>query len=313
MKRILINSSKYSLSAFYTFYLAQCIEDEVEITLCLEEKAFEFLQYFQTKINLVKKKEMDQVWSSLWDEAIDFDRSESFLLKSMLKRIPSRVSCFQEKKSFFASSNMDYSPLVSEVDNQRAWFAQFNLKEIETLSLKDQSSRGGGSSDQVFLVLPRGGRPPFWSPRNFARLAKKLHQKKSELQIFLLYQEDDQKLLEEFYLEYPDFLKQKGEEFILSDSSLFSQFSERSFVVGSRTIYTQAFSLLGSQCIEVNNPLRENSLLRWPSLSKDSFYFSPPVICGEDKKCLEDTCLYFNCMGKIEVNQILEKIIRESK
>ena len=60
----------------------------------------------------------------------------------------------------------------------------------------------------------------------------------------------------------------------------------------------------------IYSPIKAQSALRWGPVGDGTIeVVSPNVVCGETLKCAKEQCPYYECMAKIEVDNLLEKVI----
>ena len=80
--------------------------------------------------------------------------------------------------------------------------------------------------------------------------------------------------------------------------------------VGPSTGTTHIAAVVGVPVVGLYSPIKMQSALRWGPLSKNSDntkILVPDVICGEVRKCAERACPYYECMGKIEVEDVVKQ------
>ena len=171
----------------------------------------------------------------------------------------------------------------------------------------------------IFIHPGMTGHTLNWSSRNYGRLVLKLEQRFPDKFLFVIsHTPSDHLYLQGMkdILDKPEnaFLKNRIYYFngiknglrqymgVLSGASLF---------VGPSTGTTHIASVLGVPVVGLYSPIKVQSALRWGPISKSpekTKILVPDVICGEVKKCAERECPYFECMGKIEV----EDVVREA-
>ena len=91
-----------------------------------------------------------------------------------------------------------------------------------------------------------------------------------------------------------------------------SVLSQAALFVGPSTGTTHIASVLGVPVVGLYSPIKIQSALRWGPISKNpdrTKILVPDVICGEIKKCAERACPYYECMGKIEVEDVVKQAI----
>ncbi len=80
--------------------------------------------------------------------------------------------------------------------------------------------------------------------------------------------------------------------------------------LGPSTGPSHLANFLGVSGIFIYSPIKTQSSRRWGPLfkGKQTNVFVPDVICGEDSKCAGTLCPYYECMPKIEVEEVFQKI-----
>jgi ADP-heptose:LPS heptosyltransferase len=82
--------------------------------------------------------------------------------------------------------------------------------------------------------------------------------------------------------------------------------------VGPSTGPTHIAAVLGVPTVTLFSPIKVQSSLRWGPLSKNQDKIKvlvPDVICGEVNNCALKACPYYECMGKIEVEDVVNQAI----
>ena len=66
---------------------------------------------------------------------------------------------------------------------------------------------------------------------------------------------------------------------------------------------------LGIDLMTVYSPIRTQSAYRWRPVNAGGSQqiITPDVVCGEDRFCAGQSCPYYECMGKIEVKDVLDQ------
>jgi len=81
--------------------------------------------------------------------------------------------------------------------------------------------------------------------------------------------------------------------------------------IGPSTGPTHLANDLGVKSVGIYSPIKVQSASRWGPINRDkkmTRIVSPDVICGEQFECAGDICPYFECMGKIEVEDIFAQV-----
>lgn len=240
----------------------------------------------------------------------------------------------RQKRSMVAMHEMEYnlnllSPMGINYNYQdkRIYSPEINLTkdEIESnnkLFEADLAKNGMDFKDRTMIFIHPGmtGHTLNWSSRNYGRLVLRLEQKFPEKFLFVLSHTP----ADNFFLHgVKEILAKKENEFLSKRIYLFngvklglrhymSVLSKASLFVGPSTGTTHIASVLGVPVVTLYSPIKVQSALRWGPLPKSPEKMKvlvPDVICGETKKCAERECPYYECMGKIEVDDVLKQAI----
>jgi heptosyltransferase-3 len=172
----------------------------------------------------------------------------------------------------------------------------------------------------IFIHPGMTGHTLNWSPRNYGRLVHKFEQKFPEQFLFVIsYTPSDNVYLQGI----KEILDKKENEYLQKRVFYFngikhglrqymSVLSQASLFVGPSTGTTHIAAVLGVPVVGLYSPIKIQSVLRWGPLSKNpdkTRLLVPDVICGEIKKCAERACPYYECMGKIEVDDVVKQAI----
>lgn len=90
-----------------------------------------------------------------------------------------------------------------------------------------------------------------------------------------------------------------------------SVLSHASLFIGPSTGTTHIANILGVRTIALFSPIKVQSSLRWGPFYRDSKKLKimvPDVVCGESFTCAGQSCPYYECMSKIEVEDVLKNI-----
>lgn len=194
--------------------------------------------------------------------------------------------------------------------------------EMNYNSFKKDLIKEGIETERKMIFIHPGmtGHTLNWSSRNYARLVLKLEQKFPGKYLFVISHTPSdfvflQGLKEIFSKSENAFLKDRiyyfnGQKMglrhymcILSRASLF---------VGPSTGTTHIAAVLGVPVVSIYSPIKVQSSLRWGPLAKNKDKVKilvPDVICGEVIKCSFRECPYYECMGKIEVEDVVKQAL----
>jgi heptosyltransferase-3 len=210
---------------------------------------------------------------------------------------------YQDKQKFSPEINLT----SEEVSNA---MERFNLDLMDA----------GITAEKKMIFIHPGmtGHTLNWSSRNYGRLVLKLEQKFPGKFLFVVSHTPSDQL----YLQgMKEILDQKQYEFLKDRIYYFNGIknglrqymcvlSQASLFVGPSTGTTHIASVLGVPVVGLYSPIKVQSALRWGPVSKNpdkTKILVPDVICGEIKKCAERACPYYECMGKIEVEDVVKQ------
>lgn len=198
---------------------------------------------------------------------------------------------------------------VLEEDKKSAMDA-FN-SELE----KEEKER----AEKIIVIHPgMTGHTLNWSSRNYARLISRIEREKPGVFTFVIsYTPSDEKFLiglrEQLTREDYQFLEKKvyffnGLKRGLTDYIAF--LSQVELFIGPSTGTTHIANTLGIKMIGLYSPIKVQSALRWGPFHRNSKtkVIVPDVVCGEQFECAGRSCPYYECMQKIEVEDIYNAV-----
>ena len=81
--------------------------------------------------------------------------------------------------------------------------------------------------------------------------------------------------------------------------------------IGPSTGPTHIANDLGVKMVGIYSPIKVQSAGRWGPINRDknkTRVVVPDAVCGEKFECAGDICPYYECMGKIEVEDIFNEV-----
>lgn len=223
--------------------------------------------------------------------------------------------------NLLAPLGIDYSYKDKTHYSPEIYLSQDEL-ELNLNSFKKTLRKEGIEPDRKMIFIHPGmtGHTLNWSSRNFARLILKFEIKFPNKFLFIIsYTPSDNVYLQTM----KEILGKKENEFLKDRIYYFngqreglrhymSILSNASVFVGPSTGTTHIAAVLGVPVVTIYSPIKIQSSLRWGPLAKNKDKVKiliPDVICGEVKKCALRDCPYYECMGKIEVEDVLKQAI----
>jgi len=239
----------------------------------------------------------------------------------------------RQKRSMVTMHEMEYnlnllSPLGIEYSykDKTHYSPEIHLTqdevELSFNAFKKELKKEGIDADRKMIFIHPGmtGHTLNWSSRNFARLILKFELKFPNKFLFVISHTPSDNL----YLQGMKEILNKEENEFLKDRIYFfngqkeglrhymSILSRASIFVGPSTGTTHIAAVLGVPVVTIYSPIKVQSSLRWGPLAKNKENVKiliPDVICGEVKKCALRDCPYYECMGKIEVEDVLKQAV----
>ena len=235
----------------------------------------------------------------------------------------------RQKRSMVTMHEMEYnlnllSPLAIDYNykDKEHYSPEIHLSQDELdlnfNSFKKDLQKEGIETDRKMIFIHPGmtGHTLNWSSRNYARLVLKFEQKFPNKYLFVISHTPSDFI---FLQGLKEILNRKENSFLKKQIYYFngqkeglrhymSVLSNASVFVGPSTGTTHIAAVLGVPVVSIYSPIKIQSSLRWGPLAKNKDKLKvlvPDVICGETKKCALRDCPYFECMGKIEVEDVL--------
>lgn len=190
---------------------------------------------------------------------------------------------------------------------------QVALQELK-LFLKD---KGKEWAEVVFIHPGMTGHTLNWSSRNYGRFILQFEKEHPGRFLYLVsFTPSDEKYLEgirdELAKEEYQEMKNRICFFDGARKGLrhyMSILSTAKLYLGPSTGPTHMANALNVKIVTIYSPIKVQSALRWSpfDLSENmTRLIVPDVVCGEIKACAGASCPYFECMGKIEVEEVVE-------
>jgi ADP-heptose:LPS heptosyltransferase len=216
------------------------------------------------------------------------------------------VDLLRHLDGFEKVDDKTYYPKISLQDNPSN-YTEFK-KELEVNGLDP-------NKEMIFIHPGMTGHTLNWPSRNYARLIKRLE---------LLYPNKYNFIISHTPSDNPYLIGIKDElKAIEGMNSCVYYFNgaikglenyltilkNASAFIGPSTGTTHLAATLKVPVVGIYSPIKAQSALRWgPSGFGKIEVVTPDVVCGEVLKCAGEACPYFECMSKIEVDDLLKKL-----
>lgn len=180
---------------------------------------------------------------------------------------------------------------------------------------KDLAEAGIEYRSETIVIHPgMTGHTLNWSSRNYARLISKLEREQpGRFNFVISFTPGDENFLtglrSQLEKEEYKFVKKivhffDGSKRGLSDYMAF--LSGVDLFIGPSTGTTHIANTLGVKMIGIYSPIRVQSVLRWGPFKRNeqTKIIVPDVVCGEQFDCAGKICPYYECMLKIEIEDV---------
>ncbi len=172
-------------------------------------------------------------------------------------------------------------------------------------------------NEMIFIHPGMTGHTLNWSSKNYARLILKLEKSFPDRFLFVLsFTQSDKRYIDGVRKE----LGQKS--FACLEDKVFhfdgglkglrnymAVLSNADLFVGPSTGTTHLANVLGVKIVTIYSPIKVQTSLRWGPFFRDTETVRvvvPDVVCGEKFQCAGTSCLYYECMEKVEVDEVFE-------
>lgn len=233
----------------------------------------------------------------------------------------------RQKRSIVAMHESEYNlellrPLIDNIHSKELYrpHIEVTTEEVEKawhLFQDDCTNKGIRINSNLIVIHPgMTGHTLNWSSRNYGRLITRLIQRSSGKFTFVIsHTPSDERFLkglrEELML-FDDICKDSVYFF---DGSVHGLRNYMAFLtkchlfIGPSTGTTHIANVLGLKTIALYSPIKVQSAARWKPFNSDKLkVLVPDVVCGEQFECAKEACPYYECMAKIEVDDVINVI-----
>jgi len=238
----------------------------------------------------------------------------------------------RQKRSIVAMHESEYNlellaPLGMEFHHQelQEFAPQIYLTSEEKLQFREDfahflvSEGKETSAEMVFIHPGMTGHTLNWSSRNYGRLIARMERNFPGRFLFVIsFTPSDEPYLKGLrdQLQYsPEGIP--FERVVFFNGALkglrhyMSVLSEAHLFIGPSTGTTHLANILGVKAIALYSPIKVQSAMRWGPFHRQPHQLKllvPDVVCGESFTCAGNSCPYYECMAKIEVEDVIKQI-----
>ena len=294
--------------------------------------------YLNKKESLLKNlKDSFQIFKEFSPDAYYYVggvQSPTFV--AWLKRVPlrggllSRLLSFlflnkgtRQKRSQVAQHEIFYNvDLLRHLDgfekvDDKEFFPSFNLSNHSSniADFKKDLTQAGLDAGLPFIIIHPGmtGHTLNWPSHNYGRLVFILNKYyKDKFNFIISYTPSDERFLIGARSEIENHPELKKSVYFLNgalkglNNYMHILKNARAFV-GPSTGTLHIAATLNVPVIGIYSPIKAQSALRWGPRGKNYIQMvAPSVVCGEAVNCSFDDCPYYECMSKIEVDDIIK-------
>jgi len=243
-------------------------------------------------------------------------RLPSFIFLNKGIRQPRRLAVMHESEynlNLLSAFNFEY-----DYKNKQKYYPRIKIPEnLENEVL--QFLKPKINIDQYIVIHPgMTGHTLNWPIKSYARLIRLLFEKYNDKFTYIIsYTPADLPVINEIkeYFNNSSY-KNVSESIFYYDGSVkglgyyMALIKNAKYFIGPSTGPTHLASLLKVPLTALFSPIKTQSALRWGPYYQNNFnsVIVPEVVCGEENKCSKEKCPYYECMGKIEVDDVILKI-----
>lgn len=174
------------------------------------------------------------------------------------------------------------------------------------------------SLESIFIHPGMTGHTLNWSSRNYGRLIDKMERRFPKRYNWIIsHTASDQQYLTSLqdHISKCEHLDKRVYFFdggVNGLSDYMNILSRAAAFIGPSTGTTHIANTLGVKTVGIYSPIKVQSTLRWSPYNHDEETLRlviPDVVCGERFKCAGNSCPYYECMSKIEVQDIMNELI----
>lgn len=181
---------------------------------------------------------------------------------------------------------------------------------------EDDLKQAGIKNNKSIVMIHPGmvGHTLNWSSRNYARLVSRIENANPDKFLFVI---SHTPVDEPYLIGFRDFFEQEENKKFKESIYYFNGInrglrdymgilSKAECFIGPSTGTTHIANALGVKQIGLYSPIKVQSALRWSPFYRGSGVeiLVPEVVCGEQFKCSERECPYYECMAKVEVEDV---------
>ncbi len=189
---------------------------------------------------------------------------------------------------------------------------------LESFKLAIEKEGLNSSLENIFIHPGMTGHTLNWSSRNYGRLIDKMERRfPKKFNWIISHTASDQQFLSGLkdHIDKCDHLS--GRVYLFDGgvnglADYMNILSKAAAFIGPSTGTTHIANTLGVKTVGIYSPIKVQSTLRWAPFNRDEENLRlviPDVVCGERFKCAGNSCPYYECMSKIEVQDIMNELI----
>lgn len=233
----------------------------------------------------------------------------------------------RQKRSIVAMHESEYNlellrGVIENLHSKELYRPQIHITEEEvnlawSRFKEDCLNKGVRINSHLFVIHPgMTGHTLNWSSRNYGRLIARLGQRYPGKFTFIIsHTPSDERFLKglrEELLFHEDKIKDSVAYFDGSVHGLrnyMGLLTKCDLFLGPSTGTTHIANVLGVKTIALYSPIKVQSATRWKPFNQDKLkVLVPDVVCGEQFECAKEACPYYECMAKIEVDDVINVV-----
>ncbi|MBT6326353.1 MAG: glycosyltransferase family 9 protein [Bdellovibrionales bacterium] len=226
---------------------------------------------------------------------------------------------FEYNLNLLAPMGIEYNYFDRESTLQDILSVEAATKSDAIKYLQEELKNNNSDVDKDYIVIHPGmvGHTLNWPSRNYGRLISRIRSKfNNKYNIIISYTPSDNKYLEGLKDHLASTSTNTNDVLFLDGSikglkNYMGILSQAKLFIGPSTGPTHLANVLGVKMVGLYSPIKVQSATRWGPVNRNleqSRVVVPDVVCGEVINCIESSCPYYECMSKIEVDEVFSNV-----
>ncbi len=249
--------------------------------------------------------------------------STFFLLNNGVRQKRSSVEMHESDYNLHLLAPLGFLYDIEKRDNYRPEIILSEKEILESCLHFDQELKAKNieNNDNLIFIHPgMSGHTLNWLSKNYARVISRMERNVPGKYVFIIsHTPSDQAYLKGLVseIEKSEYDKVRSRIYFFDGSKkglrhYMSVLSKAQIFIGPSTGTTHIANTLGVKIVAIYSPIKVQSSMRWGPFERNDKkcrVIVPDVICGEQFYCSGLSCPYYECMMKIEVDDVVSATI----